>query len=93
MELNLILLACSRRPVWKYKICSECHTNGHIPHEKNAAVVWTREKRRARANTTSAQLDSKRRMIKRRTTAKMYGYHQEGHESEWNGGEGCSGSE
>ena len=24
---------------------------------------------------------------------KMNGYHQEGHESEWNGGEGCSGSE
>ena len=27
---------------------SECHTNGHIPHEKTA-VVWTREKERREA--------------------------------------------
>ena len=23
---------------------SECHTNGHIPHEKETVVVWTHEK-------------------------------------------------
>ena len=28
----------------------------------------------------------------RKTTAKIFGYHQEGHESECNGGEGCLGS-
>ena len=28
---------------------SECHTNGHIPHEKETVVIWTREKERREA--------------------------------------------
>ena len=28
---------------------SECHTYGHIPHEKETVVVWTREKERREA--------------------------------------------
>ena len=45
--------------ILEYKRDSECHNNRHIPHEKGAAVVWTREKeRRARAHATSAQHDT-----------------------------------
>ena len=52
---------------------------GHIPHEMENAVVWTREmERTARTHATSGQHDSKR---PRGRPIKIYG-----HESEWNGG-------
>ena len=35
------------------KISSECHTDGHMPHEKEAAVVWIREEMRVRAQRNS----------------------------------------
>ena len=57
----------------------ECHTYGHIRHEKEAAVVWTREKaRRARDQATSAQHDSARERPRERSrlrfmdTIRMY---------------------
>ena len=69
---------------------SECHAYGHIPHEKEAAVVWTRErKRRARALATFAQYNSKRGNVEK-TTIKIDGYHHEGFKNEWNGGEGSA---
>ena len=61
---------------------SECHTCGHIPHEKEAAVVWTCEKeRRARELATSAQHDSEKGKDEMKTTAKIDEHHQEGHGS------------
>ena len=37
------------------------YTYGHIPHEKEASVIWIGEKeRRARAHETSAKHDSTR---------------------------------
>ena len=33
-----------------------------------------------------------RRKTKRTTTAKMYGYRPQRYESEWSGGDGCTGS-
>ena len=41
---------------------------------------------------TCAQHHSKRGNTKIKTTARIYGYHPEGYESEWNGEE-CTGSE
>ena len=50
-------------------------------------MVWTREKeRRARAHTTSPQHGSTRGKTKRRTTAKVHGYHPGGgirRKTEW----------
>ena len=65
-----------------------------MPHEKEAAVILTSDKeRRARAHATSYQHDSTAGNAERNTTFKMYGYHQKGYKSGWNGGELlCSGS-
>ena len=44
--------------------------------------------RKEETNATIAQHDSTRGRVERKTTIKMSEYHQEGHETEWNG-EGC----
>ena len=70
----------------------DCQVYGLVPHEKQTAEVWTRDmERRARRHATGSQHDSTRGRPRGRLRVRLMDTIG-GHENQWNGGEGYSGS-